>query len=234
MLQIKNLHSGYGSIPVLRGVNLTVQAGEFVGLWGHNGMGKSTLMRSIMGYMPASAGEVVFDGKDITGTLTFRRSRAGIGYVPQGRQIFPYLSVLDNLRMGAAIYPGNKEDVVARVLSQFPRLQTLATRDGGLLSGGEQQLLALARCLCGAPKLMLLDEPTEGIQPSIISEMADSLLRIRRASSLTLLLVEQNQEFIGALSDRVVTMQKGQLVSEHTAAEFLDSHPSFVAAESTC
>lgn len=234
MLQIKNLHSGYGNIPVLRGVNLTVKVGEFVGLWGHNGMGKSTLMRSIMGYIPASAGEVAFDGTEITRTQTFRRSRAGIGYVPQGRQIFPYLSVLDNLRMGAATYPGNKAEIVARVLSQFPRLQPLASRDGGLLSGGEQQLLALARCLCGAPKLMLLDEPTEGIQPSIISEMAESLLRIRKASGLTLLLVEQNQEFIAALSDRVVTMHKGQLVSEQSANGFLESHPSFVASEAMC
>ena len=234
MLQIKNLHSGYGDIPVLKGVNLEVKAGEFVGLWGHNGMGKSTLMRAIMGYIPASSGTVAFGNTDMTRAATFRRARAGIGYVPQGRQIFPYLSVLDNLRMGAANYPGNKQEMVSRVLGQFPRLQPLVTREGGLLSGGEQQLLALARCLCGAPKLMLLDEPTEGIQPSIISEMAQSLQRFRKASGLTLLLVEQNQEFIGALSDKVITMQKGQLVSEQSTNDFLTSHPSFVASEATC
>lgn len=229
MLEINDLRSGYGDIQILRGVNLSVKRGEFVGLWGHNGMGKSTLMRSILGYLPATNGTITFNGNDITRQATFKRSRAGLGLVPQGRQIFPHLSVMDNLRMGAAMVNGDKDAIVAKALEDFPRLQRLVDRPGGLLSGGEQQLLALARCLCAQPLMMLLDEPTEGIQPSIISEMVDTLLRIREATGLTLLLVEQNQEFIGALSDRVITMQKGQLTNIQSTREFLEAQPSIDA-----
>jgi len=227
MLEINDLSSGYGDIQILRGVNLSVRRGEFVGLWGHNGMGKSTLMRTILGYLPASAGTIKFNGADITRHPTFKRSRAGVGLVPQGRHIFPHLSVMDNLRMGAVMSVGDREAIVAKALNDFPRLKPYADRAGGLLSGGEQQLLALARCLCSQPHLMLLDEPTEGIQPSIISEMVDTLLRIRESTGLTLLLVEQNQAFIGALSDRVVTMHKGQLTIEQTTGAFLASQPGF-------
>jgi branched-chain amino acid transport system ATP-binding protein len=227
MLEIENLHSGYKDIQILRGINLKVARGEFVGLWGHNGMGKSTLMRAILGYLPAKTGSIHFQGSELTKQPTFKRARAGIGLVPQGREIFPHLSVLDNLRMGSIIGSHDANDIVANTLDHFPRLKPLLDRAGGLLSGGEQQLLALARCLCGQPKIMLLDEPTEGIQPSIISEMVDTLLRIRESTGLTLLLVEQNQAFIGALSDRVLTMHKGQIASEHTTREFLDKQHVF-------
>jgi branched-chain amino acid transport system ATP-binding protein len=221
LLEIKGLQSGYGAIRILRGVNLTVEAGQFVGLWGHNGMGKSTLMRTVLGYLAAQAGSIVFDGADITRLPTFNRARLGIGLVPQGREIFPSLSVLDNLRMGCVMHPGKPDDTIASVLEHFPRLEPLLNRNGGLLSGGEQQLLALARCLCGKPRLILLDEPTEGIQPSTIAEMVDTLLRLRHTTGLTMVLVEQNQSFIAALSDRVVIMQKGQLTREHSPREFL-------------
>lgn len=222
LLDIKDLQSGYGAIRILRGINLNIATGEFVGLWGHNGVGKSTLMRTILGYLPAHAGSVIFDSTDITQAPTFGRARLGIGFVPQGREIFPGLSVMDNLRMGCLMQPGKPEDTIASVLQHFPRLEPLLNRSGGLLSGGEQQLLALARCLCGKPRLLLLDEPTEGIQPSIISEMVDTLLRIRKATGLTMILVEQNQNFIAALSDRVVIMQKGQLVREQSPKAFLE------------
>jgi branched-chain amino acid transport system ATP-binding protein len=221
MLEIKGLQSGYGAIRILRGIDLSVKSGEFVGLWGHNGMGKSTLMRTVLGYLPALAGSVVFDSTDITRLPTFERARLGIGLVPQGREIFPGLSVLDNLRMGCVTQPCRPDDTIASVLRHFPRLEALLDRNGGLLSGGEQQLLALARCLCGKPRLILLDEPTEGIQPSIIAEMVDTLHRVRQATGLTMVLVEQNQSFIAALSDRVVIMQKGQLVREQSPREFL-------------
>jgi len=221
MLEIKGLQSGYGAIRILRGIDLSVESGEFVGLWGHNGMGKSTLMRTVLGYLPAHAGSVAFDSTDITRLPTFERARLGIGLVPQGREIFPGLSVLDNLRMGCVTQPGKPDDTIASVLRHFPRLEALLDRNGGLLSGGEQQLLALARCLCGKPRMILLDEPTEGIQPSIIAEMVDTLLRVRQATGLTMVLVEQNQSFIAALSDRVVIMQKGQLVREQSPREFL-------------
>jgi len=232
MLEINNVQSGYGDIRVLRGINLGLSQGEFVGLWGHNGMGKSTLMRTILGYLPARNGAIRFDGRDITTMATHQRARLGIGLVPQGRAIFPHLSVLDNLRMGAASTTGGKdrERTVSEVLEHFPRLNNYLDRPGGLLSGGEQQLLALARCLCGKPRLMLLDEPTEGIQPSIIAEMVDTLHQIRKATGLTLLLVEQNQAFIGSLADRVLTMQKGVLVNESSTRDFLNNTHAFSSA----
>ncbi|RJF96803.1 ABC transporter ATP-binding protein [Noviherbaspirillum cavernae] len=230
MLDIKDIHSGYGDIRILRGINLSLSQGEFVGLWGHNGMGKSTLMRTILGYLTATAGSISFEGQDITGMATFRRAQLGIGLVPQGRAIFPHLSVLDNLRMGAVSFSQDRDETVSSVLKHFPRLNAYLDRPGGLLSGGEQQLLALARCLCGKPKLMLLDEPTEGIQPSIISEMVDTLHRIRESTGLTLLLVEQNQAFIGSLADRVLTMQKGVLVNESSTRDFLNNTHAFASA----
>ncbi len=230
MLEIKDVQSGYGDIRVLRGIDLRLSQGEFVGLWGHNGMGKSTLMRTILGYLAAKNGSISFAGSDITTMPTHRRARMGIGLVPQGRAIFPHLSVLDNLRMGAVSSGREREQIVASVLEYFPRLNNYLDRAGGLLSGGEQQLLALARCLCGKPKLMLLDEPTEGIQPSIIAEMVDTLHAIRKATGLTLLLVEQNQAFIGSLADRVLTMQKGQLINESSTRDFLNNTHAFSTA----
>lgn len=214
MLEATGLHSGYGRIPILWGVNLQVARREFVGLWGHNGMGKSTLMRTLMGFLPATQGSIAFEGADITRLPSHRRAQIGLGYVPQGREIFPGLTVLDNLRMGCAkddVQPGA---VIEAVLEEFPRLQRLLGRTGGLLSGGEQQLLALARCLCGNPKLVLLDEPTEGIQPSIIEEMIETLSRLRDSRGLTMILVEQNRDFITALSSRVLIIQKGSIVRE--------------------
>jgi len=227
MLQISNVQSGYGAIRVLRGINLVIRPGEFVGLWGHNGMGKSTLMRTILGYLSVKTGAISFSGQDITTIPSHRRARLGIGLVPQGRGIFPHLTVLDNLRMGAVTSGKHGAEIVRTTLKQFPRLNHYLDRPGGLLSGGEQQLLALARCLCSRPKLMLLDEPTEGIQPSIISEMVDTLHEIRKTTGLTLLLVEQNQAFIGSLADRVMTMQKGVLTNECSTREFLSNTHAF-------
>ena len=177
MLEVDNLSAGYGRIPILTNVSFTAAQGEFIGVLGHNGMGKTTLLRALMGYLPATSGRVIFEGADLTRAEPYRRARAGIGYVPQGREIFPALSVRENLRMGALKRSGDESAVIDAILTQFPRLQRLMDRPGGALSGGEQQLLAIARCLAGAPKLILLDEPTEGIQPSIIDEIADTLWR---------------------------------------------------------
>ena len=218
MLEVKGLHSGYGQIPILNSISFSVAQGEFVGLWGHNGMGKSTLMRTLMGYLPATAGSIAFEGADITRHVPYQRALLGIGYVPQGREIFPALSVIDNLRMGCVKDPGDPQPTIDRVLVEFPRLKPLLDRVGGLLSGGEQQLLALARCLCGNPKIILLDEPTEGIQPSIIAEMVETLHRLRQSGGLTMILVEQNRDFIAALSQRILMMQKGTIVRETTPA----------------
>jgi branched-chain amino acid transport system ATP-binding protein len=212
MLEVSELAASYGRIPILGGVSFSVARGEFVGILGHNGMGKTTLLRALMGYIPATAGRVVLEDADITRAEPYRRARAGMGYVPQGRDIFPGLSVRDNLRMGAAGRPKDEDAAIGSALETFPRLKPLIDRPGGALSGGEQQLLAIARCLAGNPRLILLDEPTEGIQPSIIDEIAETLLGLRSNGGLTMILVEQNLDFIATLSERVLIIQKGVIV----------------------
>jgi branched-chain amino acid transport system ATP-binding protein len=212
MLEVSELAAGYGRIPILGGVSFSVARGEFVGVLGHNGMGKTTLLRALMGYIPATAGRVVLEDADITRVEPYRRARAGMGYVPQGREIFPGLSVRDNLRMGAVGRPRDEAAAIESVLETFPRLKPLIDRPGGALSGGEQQLLAIARCLAGNPRLILLDEPTEGIQPSIIDEIAETLLGLRSKGKVTMILVEQNLDFIATLSERVLIIQKGVIV----------------------
>ncbi|KQT79699.1 urea ABC transporter ATP-binding subunit UrtE [Methylobacterium sp. Leaf465] len=214
LLAVDDLHSGYGRIPILGGVSLQVNEGAFVGILGHNGMGKSTLLRTLTGNLPATAGSITFDGRDITRLSPTARARAGIGYVPQGREIFPALSVHENLRMGCLLSRDREEAVIADILTLFPRLKAYLDRPGGALSGGEQQLLALARCLCGAPRIILLDEPTEGIQPSIIEEIIETLQAIGRQRGLAVLLVEQNLNFIASLSQRVLILQKGCITRE--------------------
>jgi urea ABC transporter ATP-binding protein UrtE len=214
VLEASRLCAGYGRVPILGGISLSVEENSFVGILGHNGMGKSTLLRTLMGYLPVTAGSVMFQGKDITNLSPTARARAGIGYVPQGREIFPTLSVMDNLRMGCILAQGKETQVIERILEDFPRLRRLLTRQGGALSGGEQQLLALARCLCSNPRLILLDEPTEGIQPSIIEEMAETLHALRKRYPFAMLLVEQKLSFIQALSDRILILQKGMITGE--------------------
>jgi len=222
MLKVAELDAGYGRIPVLSGVNLAVEDGEFIGILGHNGMGKTTLLRALMGYLPAASGRVIFNGVDLTRAEPYARARSGIGYVPQGREIFPQLSVRENLRMGALKRNGDEAAVIQAALEQFPRLKRLLDRPGGALSGGEQQLLAIARCLVGDPKLVLLDEPTEGIQPSIIDEIIETLGKLRDKGGLTMILVEQNLEFISALSQRVLMIQKGAIVRSAKPDELHD------------
>jgi branched-chain amino acid transport system ATP-binding protein len=214
MLDVQGLKTAYGRIPILNGISFAVREGEFVGILGHNGMGKTTLLKALMGFLPATGGRVHFAGSDITAAEPYRRARLGLGYVPQGREIFPALTVYDNLRMGCTKEAGDERATIASVLKEFPRLERLLDRAGGALSGGEQQLLAIARCLCGKPRLVLLDEPTEGIQPSIIDEIVETLQRLRDNSGLTMILVEQNLDFIAALSQRILIIQKGAITRE--------------------
>ena len=217
MLNVSDLHARYGRIPILNGIRLDVAAGEFVGVLGHNGMGKTTLLKTLMGFVPAQRGRILFDGADVTREPPYGRARRGLGYVPQGREIFPGLSVRDNLRMG--FVGRGAEERVDAILATFPRLVPLLGRRGGALSGGEQQLLAIARCLAGQPKLILFDEPTEGIQPSIVEELVGVLRRLHRTQGLTIVLVEQNLEFIAELAMRVLLIQKGAIVRELQPAE---------------
>jgi branched-chain amino acid transport system ATP-binding protein len=160
---------------------------------------------------------------DVTAMAPYQRARLGIGYVPQGREIFPALSVYDNLRMGCSKQGIVEQDTIDVVLEEFPRLKRLLDRPGGALSGGEQQLLAMARCLCGKPRLILLDEPTEGIQPSIIDEIIETLRRLQSKRELTMILVEQNLEFIAALSQRILIIQKGAITREVQPSELADA-----------
>lgn len=213
MLEVEGLKSGYGRIPILMGVDLAVREGEFVGVFGHNGMGKTTLMRTLAGHIKATGGRVRLAGQDVSAAAPHVRARLGLGFVPQGREIFGTLSVMENLRMGA-LRSAKPEAVIEAVLEDLPRLKPILDRAGGVLSGGEQQILALGRCLCSEPRIVLLDEPTEGIQPSIVEEIGDTLLRLRGSRGLTVVLVEQSIEFIGRLSDRVLVIQKGTFVRE--------------------
>lgn len=226
ILEVNGLRSGYGSIPILSGVTLGVEEGEFLGILGHNGMGKTTLMNALMGHLPATAGTIRFQDQDITDVPPHKRALAGLGLVPQGRQIFPDLSVYENLRMGMAGSKTEDMGLIDDILGLFPRLQRLLDRRGGALSGGEQQLLALARCLCARPKLILLDEPTEGIQPSILEEIV-ATLKTLRSRGLSLVLVEQNLEFIAALSGRILIIQKGVITGELTPQDL--KNPETVA-----
>lgn len=212
MLSVADLHARYGRIPILNGIRLDVAAGEFVGVLGHNGMGKTTLLRTLMGFVPAQRGRIVFDGIDVTHEPAYVRARRGMGYVPQGREIFPGLSVRDNLRMG--FVGRGAEEHIDELLETFPRLIPLLDRRGGALSGGEQQLLAIARCLAGHPRLVLFDEPTEGIQPSIVEDLLGILRRLHQTQALTIILVEQNLEFIAELAMRVLLIQKGAILRE--------------------
>ena len=214
MLEVTGLHAGYGAIPVLHDVSLTIARGESVGILGHNGMGKTTLLRTLVGALRATGGMVRFNGTEVTRYAPHARARLGVAYVPQGREIFPTLSAMDNLRMGLVKTGERTMDTIDALLQDFPRLKPLLERPGGSLSGGEQQLLALARALAGKPTLLLLDEPTEGIQPSIIEEIAETLASLRDRMKLTIVLVEQNLEFIAAVSQRVLVIKRGQIGGE--------------------
>jgi urea transport system ATP-binding protein len=222
MLKIDGLVSGYGRIGVLDGIALGVAEAECVGILGHNGMGKSTLLKTIIGLVPTWSGSITFAGKPIEREPPHRRARQGIGYVPQGRQIFPGLSVRENLHFGALAKQLDKAEAETAAVAEFPELAHLLDRAGGALSGGEQQLLALARALCGKPKILLLDEPTEGIQPSLVEAMVERIGDLRRNRGLTVLLVEQNLDFIRGLADRVLLIHRGRIVRELSHAAIND------------
>ncbi len=214
LLEVKGLKAAYGVVPALHGCDFHAEAGEVVGILGHNGMGKTTLLRAVMGFVKVTDGEITFDGRSMLGLPIHKRAKAGLGLVPQGREIFPNLSVLQNIMVGVAIDGEEVEPRVKEVLALFPRLERLLDRRGGALSGGEQQLLALARCLARRPKLMLLDEPTEGIQPSIIDEIEETLSLLAGRGEITIVLVEQNLDFITGLSRRVYAIANGVLDHE--------------------
>ena len=217
MLSVEALDAGYGGSQILWNVDLTVPTGQVVCLMGRNGVGKTTLLKTIMGLLPARGGRIVFDGVDVTRWSPDRRARAGVGYVPQGREIFPHLTVEENLRM-SLLGCGRARDL-EEALALFPTLRPLLGRKGGVLSGGEQQMLAIGRALLTRPKLLMFDEPTEGIQPSIVLEIEEAIRRIRTEMGLAVLLVEQYLDFAERLADAYVIMAKGAIVAGGPTAQ---------------
>ena len=217
MLSVEGLDAGYGGSQILWSVDLTVPAGQVVCLMGRNGVGKTTLLRTVMGLLPARGGRVLVDGADVTRWSPDRRARAGVGYVPQGREIFPHLTVGENLQM-SLLGCGRARDL-EDALALFPALRRLLGRKGGVLSGGEQQMLAIGRALLTRPKLLMLDEPTEGIQPSIVLEIEAAIRRIRTELGLAVLLVEQYLDFAERLADAYVIMAKGAMVAGGPTAQ---------------
>jgi ABC-type branched-subunit amino acid transport system ATPase component len=206
---------------VLLGVDFAVQPGEIVGILGHNGMGKTTLMKVLVGLLPATDGRILIAGDDVTRQPVHRRVRQRIGYVPQGRQIFVKLTVRENLHFAAQVAGLPLGPAVMDAVRDFPILAELLDRKGGTLSGGQQQVLALARALCSKPALLLLDEPTEGIQPSLVEDLEGRLLRLA-AEGLAVAVVEQDLDFIGAIATRVLMLQKGRIVREMPASALSD------------
>ena len=224
MLSLADVHVHYGKLHILQGVSMRVNEGEAVALLGRNGVGKTTTLRAIMGLVPRSAGKVSFDGADFDTIAPHRVPRMGVGYVPQGRGIFPNLTVYENLCVGL---PGKPDlEIEARVLERFPRLKERARQLGGTLSGGEQQMLAIARCLMMKPKLIIFDEPTEGVMPKLVSDIRREIHRINE-SGVSVLLVEQNVKTALKLCQRVFIMEKGIIVHAGAAQE-LKAQPGLV------
>ena len=223
LLELSNVTAGYGQTPVLFDVSLNVNKGDLVCLLGRNGVGKTTLLRSIIGLNSLSKGSMVFDADDISKAPTYKRAKYGIAYIPQGREIIPYLSVLDNLKLGFAASGKKSKKIPDEIFEFFPMLKEHLSRQGGLLSGGQQQQLAIARGLMCNPKLMLLDEPTEGIQPSIVQEIEETLKRINKEKEITVLVVEQKIDFARQLAQKFFIMDKGAIVARGKTEDLTDS-----------
>ena len=213
MLCVQNLNQYYGGSHILRDVSFEVPPGKVTVLLGRNGVGKSTLLRTLMGLIPARTGEVLFNGISLSNSKPFERVRAGIGYVPQGREIFARLTVAENLEMGLATRPSG-ERVPPRIFEMFPVLSQMMRRRGGDLSGGQQQQLAIGRALAMGPKLLILDEPTEGIQPSIIKDIERVIRSLAASGDMAILLVEQYYDFARSLADQYLVMERGEILKQ--------------------
>ena len=230
MLSVEGLHAGYGRIEALGGVDLEVKPGEIMSLVGANGAGKSTLLMTISGAPLATAGRILFDGEDITGKPMHEIVRRGLGHVPEGRHIFPRMTVLENLRMGGyAVDPRHFPSDLEKVLALFPQLKARLTQRGGTLSGGEQQMLAIGRALVSRPRMLLLDEPSLGLAPLVALQLFQAIIAINRDDKLTVLLIEQNAYQALKLADRACIMVNGAITLRGTGAELL-ADPAVQAA----
>ena len=222
MLQVDDIHLYYGASQVLRGVSLGVDKGQVTCVLGRNGVGKTSLLRAVLGLQPVRKGRVRWEGADVTGLPAYRRTRLGFGNVPQGREIFPRLTVEENLRTGFPALPRSLRILPDQIFQLFPVLKDMLKRRGGDLSGGQQQQLAIARALVLRPKLLILDEPTEGIQPSIIKDIKHVIQGLAQEGHMAILLVEQYFDFAHDLADRLVVMDRGESVLAGKKGELLE------------
>jgi len=218
MLTVASLNQHYGGSHILRDLSFEVPAGKVTALLGRNGVGKTTLLKTLMGLVSASTGRILFGEADLTNAKSYERVRAGIGYVPQGREIFSRLTVEENLLMGLATRPA-RSAIPQRIFDMFPVLKTMLRRRGGDLSGGQQQQLAIGRALAMGPKLLILDEPTEGIQPSIIKDIERVIRELAATGEMAILLVEQYYDFARSLADQYLVMERGELVLRGSGAD---------------
>ena len=224
MLELDAIASGYGGIPINRAVSFAARRGEIVAIVGRNGVGKTTLVKTIVGLLAPTAGRILLDGRDVTRADASERARAGIGYVPQGRGIFGRLTVEENLAMGELVGAGERGRIDrARVFDWFPILQERRRQRAGTLSGGQQQMLAIGRVLVGQPRLMILDEPSEGVQPNIVQRIGEIIVRLNAETALTTLLVEQNIDLVLACAQRCLIMDKGTIIAEIAAGDLADA-----------
>jgi urea ABC transporter ATP-binding protein UrtE len=224
LLELADVRAGYGVTTVLRGFNFAVGDREIITVLGRNGAGKTTLLRTIMGIVRLQSGSIRLEGQDISRLRTHERAQRGIAYVPQGRLIFPGLAVLDNLRVASyATRQRDGSEALGRMFADFPVLAEKRRARAGTLSGGQQQMLALARALITNPRVLLLDEPSEGIQPSIVDQIADTVRVIHQKRAISVVLVEQNLEFVARLATRAYVVDKGQVVGEFPANEILNN-----------
>lgn len=223
LLQLEKVSSAYGQSKVLWDVDMEIERGSAVALIGRNGVGKTTLLNTMVGVQKLTGGRIMFDGKDVSASPAHGRARAGIGYVPQGRHVFPQLTVMENLTVGLAALSGRhgvtQSGIGDFIFELFPKLTQIRARKAGLLSGGEQQQLAIGRALAGQPKLLLLDEPTEGIQPSVVKQIEHALRRIRAELGVTIVIVEQYLDFAWSFAERYHVMQRGQIVRQGSTRE---------------
>jgi urea transport system ATP-binding protein len=222
MLKVEGLDVHYGAAQALRSVSLEVPAGKVTVVLGRNGVGKTTLLRAIAGHQPVSAGSIVWNGTLLNGLAPYQRARLGMALVPQGREIFPLLTVRENLQTGFALLKRAERRIEEEIFELFPVLKSMLNRRGGDLSGGQQQQLAIARALVTRPKLLILDEPTEGIQPSVIKDIGRAISYLRKKGEMAILLVEQYFEFARDLADRYAVMERGQIVLSGTRAEMVE------------
>lgn len=228
LLSVKDLKASYDESIILRGIDMIVKPNSVVALLGRNGVGKTSLLRSIMGQMPKTEGSITFAGQSIESLRSDQRARMGLGYVPQGRDIFPNLSVQENLEVSISISGQAGRDRLDEVYELFPVIKEMLARKGGVLSGGQQQQLAIGRAILTNPKLLILDEPTEGIQPSIIDQIEDAIHMLKKRGNLSIILVEQYLDFAKAASDEFYILDRGSVVlcgeSEKLTSEVIDKH----------